>query len=84
MALRAALPENKQILPEAHRLFGEEALVEPDRSRTYRPPDKSGALPLSYGPITKDAGTMPDCSVGSNLETGVIVSIKRLKHCEEG
>ncbi len=32
MALRAALPENKQILPEAHRLFGEEALVEPDRN----------------------------------------------------
>jgi hypothetical protein len=73
MPLRAALPENKQVLPEAHRQFGAGALVEPDRNRTYRPPDESGAPPLSYGPITKDAGTMPECGFAVNQESGYAI-----------
>jgi hypothetical protein len=43
---------------------------EPWWSRTgIEPTDlliKSGAPPLSYGPVTKDAGTMPECSSVSN------------------
>ncbi len=45
--------------------------MEPDRNRTYRPPDESGAPPLSYGSFTKDAGTMPRCSSDSNQENGL-------------
>ena len=47
--------------------------MEPDRNRTYRPPDESGAPPLSYGPFTKDAGTMPDCGLVSNQENGLAI-----------
>ena len=71
MPLKAALPENKDVLLGAHRLFGEGALVEPDRNRTYRPPDESGAPPLSYGPVTKDARTMPECGFAANQENGL-------------
>ncbi len=47
--------------------------MEPDRSRTYRPPDESGALPLSYGPVTKDAGTMDQYGSVSNQENGLAI-----------
>ena len=47
--------------------------MEPDMNRTYRPPDKSGAPPLSYGPVTKDAGTMPHCSWVSKQENGLAI-----------
>jgi hypothetical protein len=73
MPLKAALPENRDVVLGAHRPFGEGALVEPDRNRTYRPPDESGALPLSYGPVTKDAGTMPECGLISNQENGLAI-----------
>ncbi len=48
--------------------------MEPDRSRTYRPPDESGALPLSYGPVTKDAETVHQCGSVSNQENGLAIA----------
>ena len=34
---------------------------------------QSGALPLSYGPVTKDAGTMHQCGSVSNQENGLAI-----------
>jgi hypothetical protein len=72
MPLKAALPENKQRPYLGHTA---RSVQEPWWSRTgIEPTDfliKSGAPPLSYGPVTKDAGTMPHCSSVSNQENGL-------------
>ena len=52
-------------------------MKEPWWSRTgIEPTDlliKSGALPLSYGPVTKDAGTMLESGLASNQENGLTI-----------
>jgi hypothetical protein len=67
-----ALPENKQRPYLGHTA---RSVQESWWSRTgIEPIDlliNSGALPLSYGPVTKDAGTMPHCSSVSNQENGL-------------
>ena len=61
MPSKAALPNNKQVLLGGYMTC---SMKEPWWSRTgIEPTDlliESGALPLSYGPVSKDGMTMPE------------------------